>query len=298
MVNQFSGNDRLESNMSRRAFFKLSAALMGAMVLSGAGAVYSTIIEPDNFKVNPLRLRLPRLEKPFNGFKLAQISDIHADDWMDLPRLERVVDLVIQQKPDAVAITGDFFTYNWRNKDYSAFRPALSTALSKLSVHQPTFAVLGNHDHHIGAAIIRNMLNNTGIHDISDKAISFTINQAQLHLCGIDFNQSGLYRFDNLVKQIPERGSAVLLCHVPDAADSSAATGRFDLQISGHSHGGQVVMPGFGPVYTPEWAHKYPIGQYQVGNMIQYTNRGLGMVGVHMRINCPPEISVFTLEND
>jgi predicted MPP superfamily phosphohydrolase len=86
------------------------------------------------------------------------------------------------------------------------------------------------------------------------------------------------------------------LVHEPDFADVGAQTGRFDLQLSGHSHGGQINFPLLGPPLLPPCARKYPLGRYQVGEMNLYTNRGLGMVPPKVRINCRPEITVFTLE--
>ncbi len=85
------------------------------------------------------------------------------------------------------------------------------------------------------------------------------------------------------------------MAHEPDYADTSAATGRFDLQLSGHSHGGQVIIPFLEPVVLPDYARQYPVGRYQVGAMVQYTNRGLGMISPHVRFNCRPEIALFTL---
>jgi len=96
---------------------------------------------------------------------------------------------------------------------------------------------------------------------------------------------------------LPDEGCAILLAHEPDYADISAPTGRFDLQLSGHSHGGQVILPFIGPPILPSYSHKYPVGQYQVGSMIQYTNRGLGTVAPMVRFNCRPEITVFTLRH-
>ena len=103
-------------------------------------------------------------------------------------------------------------------------------------------------------------------------------------------------RLDEVLAQLPADGAAMLLCHEPDFADISAATGRFDLQISGHTHGGQIVLPFIGPIHTPRYGHKYSLGMYQVGDMIQYTNRGVGMARLPVRFNCRPEITVFTLE--
>jgi predicted MPP superfamily phosphohydrolase len=87
------------------------------------------------------------------------------------------------------------------------------------------------------------------------------------------------------------------MAHEPDFADERAETGRFDLQISGHSHGGQVDLPFIGAPVLPLWAHKYSRGLYQVRNMYQYTNVGVGMTPPYIRFNCRPEITVFTLES-
>jgi uncharacterized protein len=100
---------------------------------------------------------------------------------------------------------------------------------------------------------------------------------------------------DLVLTQLPPTGAAIMLAHEPDFADETAATGRFGLQLSGHSHGGQIRIPFINRGFRPKLARKYPIGRYQIGNMTQYTNRGIGTVKVYARFNCRPEISVFTL---
>jgi predicted MPP superfamily phosphohydrolase len=89
----------------------------------------------------------------------------------------------------------------------------------------------------------------------------------------------------------------MIIAHEPDFADISAATGKFDLQVSGHSHGGQVVIPFLGAPILPHLGRKYPSGLYTVGNMFQYTNRGLGANRLSIRWNCPPEVTIFVLES-
>ncbi|MDH5508153.1 MAG: metallophosphoesterase, partial [Anaerolineae bacterium] len=117
-----------------------------------------------------------------------------------------------------------------------------------------------------------------------------------LHWAGGDDIWENQDRLDLVLEMLPEEGCAILLAHEPDFADTSAATGRFDLQISGHSHGGQIIFPVIGPPVVPWLSEKYPLGLYQLGEMLQYTNRGIGMVGPpHVRFNCRPEITVFTL---
>ncbi|HVO42428.1 MAG TPA: hypothetical protein VMT34_07385, partial [Aggregatilineales bacterium] len=105
-------------------------------------------------------------------------------------------------------------------------------------------------------------------------------------------------RLPAVLAQLPGEAAAVLLVHEPDFADVSAATGRFDLQLSGHSHGGQVIPPFFKrPPVLPLLGKKYPIGVYRVDGMVQYTNRGLGMLRPYIRVNCRPEITMLTLHS-
>jgi uncharacterized protein len=118
----------------------------------------------------------------------------------------------------------------------------------------------------------------------------------QLHIGGVDDVWAGRDRLNEVLAALPTNGAAILLAHEPDFADTSSATGRFDLQLSGHSHGGQIHIPLMKRVLPP-LAYKYPLGQYQVGSMIQYTNRGLGSSGIPIRFNCRPEITIFTLNS-
>jgi len=106
----------------------------------------------------------------------------------------------------------------------------------------------------------------------------------------------GDVRLDEVIAHLEENSAAILLVHEPDFADESAATGKFDLQISGHTHGGQIVIPFLGPPVLPPSGRKYPSGLYKVGDMLQYTNRGVGTDTVSVRINCPPEITIFVLK--
>jgi predicted MPP superfamily phosphohydrolase len=114
----------------------------------------------------------------------------------------------------------------------------------------------------------------------------------------VDDVRHGDVRLNDVIAQLEENTPAILLAHEPDFADISAATDRFDLQLSGHSHGGQIVLPFYGPPRLPESGQKYPSGLYKLGNMLQYTNRGVGMDRLAIRINCPPEITVFVLDTE
>ena len=278
----FLKNLRKSGLKPRRPFF------WGLLVIILLLSLYVHFIEPTWYEIKQVRLTLPNLSRNFDHYRIVQISDIHADFWMTRKRLAHIVDLVNRQNPDLVVLTGDFITGSARR-----YAPTLKT-LARLNSTDGAVAVLGNHDVSSNPGRIRRTLERSGIAVLENQALSLQRKDAVLAIGGVGdvwYNQADL---DQVLQQLPESGAAILLAHEPDFADISAATGRFDLQLSGHSHGGQVYFP-FMKRVLPNLAHRYPIGQYQVDSMIQYTNRGVGMSPFHLRFNCRPEITIFTL---
>jgi predicted MPP superfamily phosphohydrolase len=206
--------------------------------------------------------------------------------------LEYAVSLVNTQQADLVAITGDFVTYH-----PAIYSNDLISSLSKLHAPDGVVAVLGNHDHWTDANEIRRVIERAHIRELKNEVISVVKGEEKLHICGVDDFMEGLARLDHVLEKLPGDGAAILLAHEPDFADISALSKRFDLQISGHSHGGQIVLPWIGAPFLPGYARKYTSGLHQVDGMLQYTNRGLGTSEIQIRFNCPPEITVFTLES-
>lgn len=263
-------------------------AWAGATAL--VGVAYSTVIEPRWIEVTPVSLALPGLAPEFCGFRTVHLSDIHMRDWMNAARLDDVVRLANKQFPDLIAITGDFIT-----RRATSHMRDLVCGLSHLEARDGVVAVLGNHDHWSGAQAVRDVLAASGIRELANDFSTIRRGNSKLHIAGVDDIIVGRDRLDLLLARLPAEGVAVLLAHEPDFADESAPTGRFSLQLSGHTHGGQVAAPLLGPLLLPPLGHRYPNGYYQVGGMIQYTNRGVGVVSPFVRINCRPEITVFDL---
>jgi predicted MPP superfamily phosphohydrolase len=241
----------------------------------------------DWFEINYLDLTLLRLAPEFRGYRLLQISDIHMDGWMTQARLTAIVDMVNRLQPDLVAITGDFVTYAPQR-----FVADLRVALARLAPADGTAVVLGNHDHRERPELLRQLFHELGLLDLNNAVHTLRRGGACLHLAGVDDVRAGAARLEEVLAQLPPTDCAILLAHEPDFADTAAASGRFDLQLSGHSHGGQIVLPFIGPPVLPRMGRKYPAGLYTVRDMTLYTNRGLGVIP---RVNCRPEISVFTL---
>lgn len=284
--------------VTRRDFLRLlKIAALDFTLLALAGGGYGFLIEPEQFKVETVSLKLPRLSRGFSGLRVAQISDIHMGGWMNSERLQKVVDLVIAQKPDLLLITGDFLIGDHPLGFSQQAVEDLIATLSPLAASLPTFAVLGNHDYWADAETVRNILSSCSIRDLSNAVFTLKREGESMHLCGVDDVWAGDVRLEEVIAQLSDDSAAILMAHEPDFADTSAATGRFDLQVSGHTHGGQVALPMIGTPILPYLGKKYPSGLYQVGNMLQYTNRGVGMTRLTIRINCPPEITIFVLES-
>lgn len=218
---------------------------LGLGTLAGAFGVglYSWQIEPGWIEVSPLQLPLPRLDPSFHGYRLVQLSDLHCDDhWMTAERLARVVELANGQQPDLIVITGDFVTSSLDDT------PQMLSHLRDLRARDGIYAVLGNHDHWSGAQHIRPLLQANGITELADWVTSIQWpGGALLHLAGLDDLwpvpcvltplRQHLGRVQRLANQLPAQGTAILLVHEPDVAEVVATVGRFDLQLSGHSHG-------------------------------------------------------------
>lgn len=285
-----------DNSIARLGLWRWARRGLVNLVLWGLGERKGFLVEPERIKIETVPLKLRRLTPAFCGIRIAQISDIHFGGWMNAERLRQVIDRALAEMPEAVLITGDFLP-GWGFDAHSQILiQNLIGALSPLAKAVPTYAVLGNHDYWTNASAVREMLGACQIVDLTNSIFTLTRGDEKLHLCGVDDVWEGNVRLHDLLSQLPEDGAAILLAHEPDFADESAATGRFDLQVSGHTHGGQVVIPFYGPPMLPYLGKKYPSGLYKVGEMFQYTNRGVGAGGIPIRILCPPEITIFHLE--
>ncbi|MBW4509755.1 MAG: metallophosphoesterase [Scytonematopsis contorta HA4267-MV1] len=288
----FSGYLALKKR-KRRLRHNLKLALIGAsssLLLFLCLLFYSYWIEPNWIDVNHLQLTLPHLAPEFKGYRIVHISDIHTDKSMTKTRLSRIFKKVNQQQGDLIAITGDFVTAT-----HERFIPNLRDTIGQLTPKDKTVAVLGNHDYWTKPEEIAKALTQNGIVTLRNDVYTLRKGNAVLHIAGVDDVLAGKSNLDLLLQRLPKEGSAILLAHEPDFASASAETGRFDLQLSGHSHAGQVRIPGLKPLALPPLGEIYYSGLYQVGNMLEYTNRGIGVSGIHLRFSARPEITVITL---
>lgn len=255
-----------------------------------AGGICWGTKEPHWIDVERHEFILPRLPRAFDGFRLVHISDFHVDSARitDRVRLQQIVQRTNALHPDAVLLTGDYVTH--RGREWPALFAAGFTGLTA----PVCAAVLGNHDHWSEAGPVRAALRKCGVRELLNDTWTVQRGKDRLHLCGLD-DPYGTPDLEGLVRKVPRDECAVLMLHQPDLADGVSATGAFDLQLSGHSHGGQVRIPGYGALLLPGGGVKYNMGHYQIGEMQLYTTRGVGTLSPTVRFNCRPEITHITL---
>ena len=156
--------------------------------------------------------------------------------------------------------------------------------------------MLGNQDYDTNADVVAEALSaGARIKVLRNRAIALERDGARVWLAGIDNVTAARAKPDDALRAVPKQECTVVAVHEPDFADEMRKF-PVDFQMSGHSHGGQIRLPGVGALYLPRWGQKYPMGRYQVGELQLYTNRGIGVIGLPMRLMCPPEITVFTLK--
>lgn len=284
--------------LTRRQFVRRS--VVGLAALSGTAlAVEGFFREPQHPVAEHIQVRLARLPEAFDGFRIAQITDIHFGPYMDQPELERSVRIAQGFQPDLVALTGDFvshpiFGHNGIEGARNA-EPCADVFAQWQGV--PKIAILGNHDHWNGADRVAGALVERRIPVLRNGALAIEREKQILWVAGIDDALEGHADVAQAIAKIPPTDATILLAHEPDLADHVA---RFpvDLQLSGHSHGGQVRIPGWGPIILPALAHKYHTGLNRVGRLQVFTSHGVGVINPPVRLFCPPKVSLITLRKE
>jgi len=281
--------------LTRRRFLQVTAGLAGAAVLA-EGA----ILEPNYPRIVRLEIPLARLPEAFDGFTIVQLSDFHYDRYLSAHIIRAAVDMANQLRPDLMVLTGDFVTLEPAPDLLDIRRSTALDAdpcaqlLTPLRAPAGRFCVLGNHDVSCDTHLVTEILNYYQLPVLDNRAVAIERSGARLWIAGMDDYLNGEGDLELALRGIPAGEPVVLLEHEPDVAKHTIKH-PVDLQLSGHSHGGQVWFPGFGALWLPPLARKYPRGLYQLGSLTLYTNIGLGTIRVPIRLNCPPEVTHFTL---
>ena len=261
-----------------------------------AFAADSLLIEPDRLKIVRLDVPLRRWPSRLDGFTIALLSDFHYDPYFSIHPIRSAISAVKGLMPDLIALTGDFVSVPLFGDPEKGAADAEPCAQLLKEMHAPhgVWAVLGNHDVFTDPDRVTSALRAEGIQALVNKSVPIEKDGVRFWLAGIDDVMGGAADLDGTLQGIPGSESTVLLVHEPDFADHVARY-PVDLQLSGHSHGGQVRLPLVRPLYVPPLARKYVWGLYRINELTLYTNPGIGTVEVPVRFNCPPEITLLTL---
>lgn len=259
-------------------------------------------MEPDHPRLERVEIRLEKLPSSLDGFTIAQLSDFHYDPYFSITPIQAAIRMVNELKPDLIALTGDFVTMplfesrRHLNRQAHAAADPCAELLRYLGAPHGVFAVLGNHDNSYGPEGVTESLQARGISVLRNRCVAIEKDGRRFWLAGVEDVLGWKADLNKALRGVASGEATVLLCHEPDFADV-ACRHDIGLQISGHSHGGQVRLPVAGALYLPPLGKKYPWGLRRLGSMQLYTNCGIGTVNLPIRLNCPPEVTLFTLRS-
>jgi hypothetical protein len=280
--------------LSRRQFLGFSVLAAG-----GGLVAYSGLWDRHHLEVVQQTIRLRRLPEAFHGLRIAQVSDIHYDEYTEPYFVREVVRRINALNPDIVVLTGDFVTDGPLTRPIAG-RLSYPCAEILSGIQCPhRFASLGNHDMLVGWPVVVDALKVHGIPTLFDSYLPFERNGSRLWFAGV---RSSLEDVPNLNDAVPRKVApnepVILLAHEPDYANHVVAHGGVDLMLSGHTHGGQVRLPFLGTPrhMLPLGGRRFVEGHFNVGPLQLYVNRGIGTVKLPVRFLCPPELTVFTLQ--
>lgn len=269
---------------ARRRFLKRAAA--GAIAGLGTG-IYAHDWEPEHPETVHRVLHLADWPASAAGLRIGLLSDLHCQSRAAVARTARAARLLLAQEPDVVFLTGDYIS----DRQGVGWAADCADALVPLArASRGVFAILGNHDW-AGPERVMQELRRVGFTVLRNQSAPLP-GTPNVWLVGMDSRSQNAQNPIQALAGVPDTAVRLLLMHEPDYADE--APRGFALQLSGHSHGGQIRLPGL-PLHCPEYGRKYPEGLRQAAHHPVYTTRGVGMMGPQMRFCCPPEVTLLTI---
>jgi predicted MPP superfamily phosphohydrolase len=274
--------------LSRRKFLALTAGAVAGSVAATTGYLYANN-EAGQPVIEQIQIPLKNLPPALAGLRIVWLSDFHLYPHTELNLLQQAAALAVKLNPDVLILGGDYVT----REAEAIFE--LAPVLANLNARYGVFSIIGNHDIWTNIDVVETGLAEAGIPLLKNEGVALNINNSPLYLAGVDDGWSGQPDLAAAMENQPSNATTVLLAHEPDLADVFSLDPRISLQLSGHSHGGQIRFQGIGAFILPHLGRKYDMGLYRVNDMWLYTNRGLGNVTEPVRYNCPPEVTEIRL---
>jgi hypothetical protein len=272
------------SGVSRRDLLKaLAATAVGAAV---GAADHGYVYERHRLAVTRETLTVSGLAAPLAGLRVGLLTDLHRSDTVTHEMASAAVQLLMSERPDIIMLGGDYVT--WGGGRNRRFVGAAADALAPLAAAHGVFAILGNHDddRDMPAALAAK-----GIVVLKDARTRVRINGESLDIAGIKYWTRKVVDIERIIRGAST--NLVLLAHTPSRLPDAAAL-AVPLVLSGHTHGGQIVLPGIGAVA----AREFPVvaGSARREATTIFVSRGVGTVYIPVRVNCPPEVALLTLQ--
>lgn len=273
--------------MNRRTFLKstiTTCGLAAPVLIAGYGFAESSSVVIDRRTVG-----IPRLPSAFAGTTVAFLTDIHLGPYLSADFVTSVVRTTLALNPDLIVLGGD---YSLRDVKYVA--PCFDV-LRSLSAPLGVYGVLGNHDYWHGVEVTRSAMRAARITELTNRGVWLNRGSARLRLAGVDDLWEGRPDVYAAVGEATPSDACILVSHNPDFAETMTDR-RVGLVLSGHTHGGQVVIPDVGAPWIPSrYGMKYSHGLVDAPATQVYVSTGLGMSSLPIRMNCPPQLALLTL---
>ncbi|KFN01627.1 metallophosphoesterase [Bacillus clarus] len=281
--------------LSRRNFLKTGIrTCFYTFITAGIGYYYAKYVEPHFLSFTHHTLKSSLIPKSFHGMKIIQFSDLHLGYYFSLQHLSHVVSKINATRPDIVLFTGDLID------DYQTYSetPFVSSILRTIQAPFGKFAIYGNHDHGgYGTEYYKQIMYDSEFQLLQNKEKRIRLlDHSEISIFGIDDMLLGKPEIEATLRNAKQDIYTIVLVHEPDIAPKISEF-PINLQLSGHSHGGQVQIPFLGPIITPVLAKYYTEGFYHIHDLLLYVNRGLGRTRVPFRFMARPEITIFTLHH-
>jgi predicted MPP superfamily phosphohydrolase len=255
-------------------------------IVSGMAGIWATLRRP---RLTRLEVAIEGLPRALDGYRIAQLSDVHCGPHTPPERVARWVERINRLEADLVAVTGDLITSGTR------YVQAVAEALSGLRGRDGVYACMGNHDYFTDGEGFAALLAEKGLRVLRNQGELVERDGARLYVAGVDDTWTGRDDVEGTVRRRPDGVPMLLLAHDPNLFPQAAAL-EVELTLSGHTHGGQLAIPLFGRrltlarIITP-----FTAGLYRRKRSLLYVNRGAGTTGPPVRLGAPAEIALITL---
>ncbi|MCP8616029.1 metallophosphoesterase [Salirhabdus salicampi] len=288
-----------KNTLTRRSFIKrMTTSLFGLFGIGGGTYYYAKHLEPAMIHIQRDSIQSDSIPADFHNVKIVQFGDTHIGFHYDIDQLEHLVKEINAEKPHIVLFSGDLVD-NPMQLLHSEFRRIVNV-LTKISGPYGKFWIYGNHDHGgYGTETIAKLMEESDFQLLQNESSEIQIGNSKINIAGLDDVILGKPDLNKTFADINLNTFTLLLCHEPDYADHTVQH-PIDLQLSGHSHGGQVRIPFYGHLYSPPFARKYVDRQYTIGQypLQLFITRGVGTTRLPYRFLCKPEFNVYTLQSN